>query len=93
MSKKIMSQKDKSKYMTLLVNGKRRLSVVTVTISGAVLFGFLFDTKAFSGPNAYWWLFALGFCATVMVLMPLSEEWHYVPWQDAPQKCEKDSFD
>ena len=93
MSKQGANKTVNTKYMTILVYSKRRILLLTMAILGTVLLGFLFNVDAFGGPNKYWAITGLGVGAILMMLIPNAEEWHYVPWQDGGQKCEKDSFD
>jgi len=93
MSKQSTAKTANSKYVTMKVYGKRRLLVIMMTIFGTSLFGFLFNIDAFAGPKANWALLAMGVVAVFMMLIPKTEEWNYVPWQDAAQKCEKDTND
>lgn len=93
MSKQSTAKTANSKYMTMKVYGKRRLLVIMMAIFGTGLFGFLFNVDAFAGPKANWALLTMGIVAVFMMLIPKTEEWHYVPWQDGGQKCEKDTND
>lgn len=93
MSKLQSDKANNSKYMSLVVYRGRQLALMLMMIVGTGLFGFLFYVDAFNGPHATWALSICGIVAVMMMILPKTEEWRYLPWQDAGQKCEKDFFD
>lgn len=93
MSKLRTGKTNNSKYMSLAVYRGRQFVLILTMIVGTGLFGFLFYADAFNGPQATWALSVCGVLAIVMMLLPKTEEWKYLPWQDAGQKCETDFFD
>lgn len=85
-----------SKYVTLKVYGKRRIMAFMMAIGVSVFFGVLFKHSIFTdvaSSNHGVVAIAVIIAGIILSALPLSEEWQYTPWQDACQKCEKDSFD
>lgn len=84
-----------SKYVTLRTYGKRKVFVMFVTIAASIFFGVVFNTSVFRDGEEMSGGVVAAIVVTcfAMIFLPLTEEWQYTPWQDACQKCEKDTYD
>jgi len=83
-----------TKYVSLRVYTGRRILVMIVTFASTFLFGFLINH--FHKPSHSVFMSPAGVVIAVigvlMLFLPLTEEWIYAPWQDAGQKCEKNTY-
>jgi hypothetical protein len=76
-------------YSKILVNKNKRTSLFV----GVTFFFVLFTFILFANINlSQSWTLIVGpimLCAAAIVLIPISEEWVYKPWQVNPQKYER----
>lgn len=84
-----------SKLVALIVRPKQRFANLFVTVLAVLLLCGVIAWNALriqhAEPiNVEFVAFLLG---ALLCLMPLSEEWSYLPWQDAPRKMEHEIRD
>jgi len=65
-------------------------SIIMLVVFGVVLFKYLTF-----GQNASWTalLAPIGFFGLIGLLLPVSEEWEYKPWQSQSQQVEQTAYD
>ena len=94
MAKATESKSVNAKYVSLKVFGKRRIFLIFMALAMTGFFGFLLAHNVTKDHNELWLHAGLPIIGLGLLgmLLPLSEEWNYLPWQDATQRCEKSTY-
>lgn len=94
MAKEASTNLKSEKFVSLLIYPKRRWLVIFLTALLAAIFS-IWIAKFLLQNKSSWVLVGvpMTLIGLLTVFLPPSEEWSYLPWQDASQKYEKNIYD
>jgi hypothetical protein len=85
-----MSQnKDSKHYSKLLISKKKRFTLMLFCSAALIGVAYLIAVSIVSGNSWLRVMAPISLIGLVLISLPLTETWLYEPWQNAPQRYEK----